>query len=458
MNRQLLLALGCVMLLAGWMSAFLYRSLPQSYDIYYLVPTLLLAFGMGFVLKVVSGRLTAVILALTAVASVLAVNTLYPSKGVTLLGIQKKLNSAMIGKPVTVQVRAADRGGIFSTDQTLAAFADIEVNLFARTPGPPRMLAFDTAGNLFVSIPKLDAVYLLRDDDQDGTADQALLVSADLDRPHGLVWMDDRLYVAEPSRLLELRDIDSDAKADLTRVILEGLPDDGGHWTRSLAMGGDGFLYLSVGSRCNACEEQDERRASILKIDPATGSAEIHATGLRNSVGLAFSADRQSLWASDNGRDNLGEDLPPDEINLIVAGGNYGWPYCFGAQQPDPELGKQAVCRETLPSTVALQAHSAPLGIAFGDRLAAPLKDRNSLYVAFHGSWNRRVPTGYKLVRIPFVDGQPTGEVEEFLSGWLADGKAWGRPVAPVVGPDGALYLSDDRANAIYRIRWKTQE
>ena len=458
MNRQLLLASGCLLLLAGWTSAFLYRSIPQSYDIYYLVPTLLFAFGMGVVLKVVSGRMTAVILSLTAVASIMMVNALYPSKGITFTAIQKRMDAAKSGNPITLQVAVDDRLEIFSAERQLRAFADLEVNLFALTPGPARMLAFDPAGNLFVSIPKLDAIYRLRDNDQDGHVDQSQLFSADLDRPHGLLWHNDRLYVAEPARLLELRDTDNDAKADQARVILEGLPDDGGHWTRSLAMGKDGSLYLSIGSRCNACEEPDQRRASVLKIDPETGSTESYATGLRNSVGLTFSADGLSLWASDNGRDHLGEDLPPDEINRLVAGGNYGWPYCFGAQVPDPALGNSAICRETLPLAVALQAHSAPLGITFGDQLAAPLKYRNSLFVALHGSWNRRVPTGYKLVRIPFVDGLPAGKAEEFLSGWLADGQAWGRPVAPVVGPDGALYLSDDRANAIYRIRWKTQE
>ncbi|HEY5673239.1 MAG TPA: PQQ-dependent sugar dehydrogenase [Malonomonas sp.] len=458
MNRQMLLALGCLMLLAGWMSAFLYRSLPQSSDIYYLVPTLLLAVGMGLVLKIVSGRLTAVVLALTAVASIMAVNAFYPSKGLTLLGIQKKMQSVKIGNPLTMQVREADRADLFSEELKLESFADIEINLFTQTPGPARMLAFDSVGNLLVSIPKLDAIYLFRDKDRDGYSDQAQLFSVNLDRPHGLVWQQDRLYVAETARLLELRDTDGDMKADQSRVILEGLPDDGGHWTRSLAMGADGLLYLSVGSRCNACEEQDKRRATILRVNPATGHSEVHATGLRNSVGLVFDAEGQNLWASDNGRDSLGEDLPPDEINRIVAGGNYGWPYCFGAQRPDPELANQAVCRETLSSAVDLQAHSAPLGIVFGDQLAAPLEYRNSLFVAYHGSWNRRVPTGYKLVRIPFVNGQPAGKAEEFLSGWLVDGQAWGRPVAPVVGPDGALYLSDDRANAIYRIRWKTQE
>ena len=458
MKRQLLLAGGCLLLLAGWMSAFLSRSVPQSHDIYYLIPTLFLAIGLGFVLKIVGGRLTAVVVALTAIAAIVAVNSLYPTQGITLSGFQKKLANAVVGKAIPLQVRDNDRSGAFAAERSLESFADIEVNLFARTPGPARMLVFDASGNLYVSIPKLDAIYRLRDADQDGYADQSMLYYADLDRPHGLVWHADRLYVAETSRLLELRDTDDDAKADQSRVILDGLPDDGGHWTRSLTMGRDGFLSLSVGSRCNACQEQDARRAAVLKIEPVSGKAEIYATGLRNSVGLTFSADGESLWGSDNGRDRLGDDLPPDEINLIVAGGDYGWPFCYGASLVDTNLGNEAVCRETLPSAVDLQAHSAPLGITFGDQLAAPQSYRNSLYVALHGSWNRSVPSGYKLIRIPFSEGQPVGSGKEFLSGWLVADNAWGRPVAPVVGPDGALYLSDDRANAIYRIRWPTEE
>ncbi len=192
----------------------------------------------------------------------------------------------------------------------------------------------------------------------------------------------------------------------------------------------------------------------MLRVDPATGKAEPFASGLRNTVGLAFNAAGDTLWGSDNGRDMLGDDLPPDEINHIVAGGDYGWPFCFGDQQPDPQLAGGRRCAETVPAAVALQAHSAPLGIAFGDRLQAPAEFRDSLYVALHGSWNRSVPTGYKLIRIPFKDGRPIGTASEFVAGWLTAGNAWGRPVAPLVGDDGNLYLSDDRAQAVYRISW----
>lgn len=455
MKRQLFLALGCLLLLAGWMSGFLLHSIPQNSNLYYFVPTLLLGIGMGLTFKFLSARMTAVVLALTAAASVMAINTLFPAEKISLHGLPVKIRKSLkTGRTLTIEVRKSDRKGAFAVDRTLQAYADVSVNLFARLPGPVRMMTSDPAGNIYVSIPKLGAIYLLKDADQDGYADQPILFHVGLDRPHGLQWHAGGLYVAETGRLLDVSDRDGDGVVDRERVILAGLPDNGGHWTRSLAMDRDGALYLSIGSRCNACEESDERRATVQKVDPATGSMTIFARGLRNSVGLAFAADGKTLWASDNGRDMLGDDLPPDEINRLVAGGDYGWPYCFGKQLVDPELGNETFCRQSIASAVDLPAHSAPLGIAFGDQLHAPEKFRNSLYVAFHGSWNRRVPTGYKLIRIPFAAGQPAGPGEEFLSGWLVHGKAWGRPVAPLVGKDGNLYLTDDRADAIYRIHW----
>lgn len=458
MKRQLLLTGGCVLLLAGWMSSFLAQSIPQVGDLYYLLPALLLGIGLGLVLKVLHWLRTIFVIALTALASILAVNQFFPSRNISITGFLQRMSEQVeLGAALPLEVHTHDQVDIFATERQLASPAAVKVQLFSRLPGPARMLAFDEQGRLYVSIPKLGAVYQLTDADGDGFADQPLLYHVGMDRPHGLVWHGDQLYVAEPARVLRLRDIDQDNQVDEVRVVLDDLPDDGGHWTRSLALGADGYLYLSVGSRCNACDEADPQRATVLRLDPATGEATVFATGLRNTVGLAFAADGQSLWGSDNGRDMLGDDLPPDEINQITAGGDYGWPYCYGKRIPDQELASSGSCEETIPSVVDLPAHSAPLGITFGHQLKAPAEFRNSLYVALHGSWNRSVPTGYKLIRIPFSSGQPNGTGKEFLSGWLQDGNAWGRPVAPLVGPDGNLYLSDDRSNAIYRVSWNQQ-
>ena len=459
MKKKLLLASGCFLLLAGWFSAFLLNSIPPDGNLYILGPTLLLGVGMGIMHKTVGAKLTALTLAFTALTALLFMNQLYPSRSVSISAFQQRMReSGQSGKSVPIIIKDSDRSGPFEGERFLESFADIDVHLFANLPGPVRMMTFDPAGNLYVTIPKLGAIYQLRDIDHDGHADKSILYHVGMDRPHGLLWDDGKLYVAETSQLLELEDTNQDNQVDQVRIILDGLPDDGGHWTRSLALGKDGFLYLSVGSRCNACEEGNSMRATVLKVNPTTGESSIFARGLRNSVGLTFSPDGQTLWGSDNGRDQLGDELPPDEINQIVAGEDYGWPNCYGQQVPDPELGSAERCQETVANTVDLPAHSAPLGITFGNRLNAPEEYRNSLYVAFHGSWNRSVPTGYKLIRIPYQNQQLGKSGKDFLRGWLVNGKVWGRPVAPVVGLDGNLYLSDDRAQAIYRISWKQTE
>ncbi|MEE4254081.1 MAG: PQQ-dependent sugar dehydrogenase [Desulfuromusa sp.] len=459
MKRQLLLAIGSSMLLAGWLSAFLLNTIPQSSTLYIIGPTLLLGVGMAVIRKTAGVKLTVVTLGLTALAALIAMNQLYPDKGIRIAALQKKQQVEMErGNSVSIVVRDSDRVDTFANPRFLETFSDIKVQLFARLPGPPRMMDFDSNGNLYVSIPDLGAIYKLTDVDSDGFSEQPILFHVGMDQPHGLAWSDDKLYVAETSQVLELRDTDQDNQADKVRLVMEGLPDDGGHWTRSVVVGKDGFLYLSVGSRCNACEEENSMRATILKIDPATGDSTIFAKGLRNTVGLSFSPDGGVLWGSDNGRDQLGDEIPPDEINQITADGDYGWPFCFGQQIPDPDLGSVERCELTIASHVDLPAHSAPLGITFGHSLNAPEEYKNSLYVALHGSWNRSEPTGYKLIRIPYENQHLDISGKDFIKGWLMDGKAWGRPVAPVVGPDGNLYLTDDRANAIYRISWNKQQ
>ena len=455
MQRQLLIVIGCSMLLVGWLTAFLLNTVPQSSTLYIIVPTLLLGVGMAVIRKTVGVKLTVVSVGLTALAALLMMNQLYPNKGVRFSIFQKR-NQVVTekGHSVPIAVRNSDRVDTFANPRFLESFADIKVQLFARLPGPPRMMDFDSSGNLYVSIPNLGAIYKLTDVDNDGFSDQPILFHVGMDHPHGLAWSDDKLYVAETSQLLELRDTDQDSQADKIRIVMEGLPDDGGHWTRTVVIGNDGFLYLSVGSRCNACEEANPMRAKILKVNPETGKTSIFAQGLRNTVGLTFSPDGEKLWGSDNGRDQLGDDIPPDEINQIIENGDYGWPFCYGRQTPDPVIGSTERCRQTIASMVDIQAHSAPLGITFGHNLNAPEEFNNSLYVALHGSWNRSEPTGYKLIRIPYAKKKMDSGGKEFLKGWLTDGQAWGRPVAPVVGPDGCLYLSDDLADVIYRISW----
>jgi glucose/arabinose dehydrogenase len=175
---------------------------------------------------------------------------------------------------------------------------------------------------------------------------------------------------------------------------------------------------------------------------------------LRNSVGLTWEPVKGEMWASDNGRDWLGDNLPPDEINIVKEGKDYGWPYCYGDRIPDPKFNDRRRCRNTVAPMVELQAHSAPLGLTFYDGDLFPEEFKGDLFVAYHGSWNRSVPTGYKLVRIRIRDGQPEG-IEDFATGWLQGTEVLGRPVDVLVGPDGSLYVSDDRRGIIYKIAYR---
>lgn len=357
---------------------------------------------------------------------------------------------------VSVEVRLppGPRPWPFENPRNLMVPPGFEVTLFASGLGRPRMMAFGPEGNLYVSVPMEDRVIVLPDRDHDGAADEKVVFAEGLARPHGLAFRDGELLVVESGRLLALKDRDGDLRADAKRVVSADIPIGGGHWTRSVATApGDG-IFVSAGSTCNVCVEEDFRRAAVLRFSPDGGSAKLFASGLRNTVGLAVHPETGELWGVDNGRDWLGDELPPEELNRIVSKGDYGWPYCYGHRVPDPDLGSRRRCRSTTPPEAEFQAHSAPLGIAFGYGLAFPSPYRDVLYIAYHGSWNRTKPTGYKLVGVPFKDGGPSGPPFDFATGWLVHekGEFWGRPVAPVVGPDGALYLSDDFAGAVYRI------
>ncbi len=358
------------------------------------------------------------------------------------------------GKKVRVRlsVPAKYRKGAFGKPRYLNVPPGFKVSVFSALLSGPRFMAVGPDGHIYVSLPAEGKIVVLPDKNRDGVADRAVVFASGLNRPHGLVWQGSDLNVAESSALMLLRDEDGDMKADVRQALTDEIPGGGGHWTRSVAAGPTGKVYVSAGSSCNACEEKDERRAAILRFGNNGNGTKIYATGLRNSVGMAFHPGKGELWAVDNGRDGLGDDIPPEELNKIIDGGDYGWPYCYGDRTPDPELGSPWRCKNTIPPVVSMQAHSAPLGITFGYGLKFPEGYKDVLYIAFHGSWDRSTPTGYKLVGVVFRDGKPEGMPFDFVTGWLDGMEYWGRPVAPVVGPDGALYLSDDHAGAVYRI------
>ena len=348
-------------------------------------------------------------------------------------------------------------GARAAPESRLTLPSGFRIEEFASGFGPTRFMTIDPTGTLLVSTPGRGRVVALPDRNRDGRADTVVTVAEGLELPHGLAFKDGQLYVAETGRVRRFRYDPATLKATDPTIVVPNLPPGGGHWTRTIAFGRDGRLYVSVGSSCNVCTEHDPRRAAITRYN-ADGSGEARfATGLRNAVGLAFHPETGELWATVNERDWRGDDLPPDYITEVKDGAFYGWPDCFAvggrAVVDRGANGSAERCgRMTLP-TIEIQGHSAPLGLAFYTGAEFTPAYRGSLFVAYHGSWNRSVPTGYKVVRVPFKGGRPSGPVEDFATGWLQGGSVQGRPVGLQMGADGALYLSTD--DTIYRISYR---
>jgi len=331
-----------------------------------------------------------------------------------------------------------------------------QLSVYAEGLTRARFMAFGPDGTLYVgTTSRAGTVWALPDRNQDGKADEVIAFAEGLRSPHSVAWHGEWLYVGETHRVIRLRDTDGDLRADEQEVVVADLPAGGQHSTRTVGFGPDGGLYVSVGSSCNVCKEDDPRRAAILRFNSEGGEPlSTYARGLRNAVGFTWHPETKEMWATDNGRDWLGDDLPPEELDLIRAGDDHGWPYCYGNRVPDPDLGSEERCAKTQPATFEMQAHSAPLGLAFYTGEQFPEEYRGDLFVAFHGSWNRSVPTGYKVVRVRFRDGRPVG-IEDFVDVWLEGGRVTHRPVDVKTGPDGALYISDDRGGTVFRVTYR---
>ena len=330
-----------------------------------------------------------------------------------------------------------------------------EISLFAHGLGAPRVMAEAPAGEIVVSHMTGGPALVLSDHDSDGVADNVTPLLTGLNVPHGLAFVGDSLYVAETDRLLRVDPWD-DPSSVREIAALPAANDDAGHpnhKTRSIAVGPDQRLYVSVGSICDACIESDPNRGAILRFNLDGSGGERYASGLRNAVGMAFEPATDRLWVMENGSNGLGDELPPDEINTVqVSGGDFGWPFCYGAREVQPPLGSPERCAGTVPSALDLPAHIAPLGLTFVPPGIFPATYDGDLFVALHGSALREEPVGYSLVHVPVQDGQPQVPVE-FVRGWLVGDDSWGRPMQPLFVRDGSLLLSDDKAGVVYRIR-----
>lgn len=328
-------------------------------------------------------------------------------------------------------------------------------NIFASGLDNPRFIAFGPDGVLYAAERERDRIVALPDRDGNGQADEVRVFAAGLNQPHSLVFHEGAWYVGVPTGVIRLMDSDGDGQADEREILIDDYPTSGAHTTRTVEFLPDGRMVVSVGSSCNVCLEEDPRRAAVLVYDgPQATGERIFASGLRNAVGLDIHPETGELWATNNGRDFMGDDLPPETVYIVRDDVDYGWPGCHSGNIIDPEFGGPDACQDVGQPVVQMQAHSAPLGLTFYDGEAFPDEYQGDLFIAFHGSWNRSVPTGYKVVRLPLQGNQPAGPVEDFAVGWLDEetGEASGRPVGLAVGPDGALFVSDDKGGFIYRI------
>ena len=358
--------------------------------------------------------------------------------------------------------------------------AGFEISVFAKNLQSPRMMAFDKNGNLFVSSNSTDQVFMLPDVNKDGVAEATVLVSDQLNAPNGLVFLGEDLLVANQNGVVKLTQ--NNGKWSAPSPFVKDLP-AGHHTVKTIKIGPDQHLYINVGSSCNVCAEDDPLRATILRYtldakpaggkDNTTKNAEkpIWAQGLRNSQGFAWHPKTNTMYATNNGSDmrsltkngKVSDEIPPEHINEIVAGKHYGWPYCWADNKnpatlmQDPNfvanvnLGGADFCQTATPPVITVTSHSTPIGITFLDKTNWPTEFKTDAIVALHGSWNRQQLSGYKLVRLVFKDNKPI-QVVDFATGWLNNNQAWGRPVDAITGPDGALYVSDDRAGYIYKI------
>ena len=352
----------------------------------------------------------------------------------------------------TVTVACAASGAAPPPVERLTLPPGFKVGVFAYPVPGARSLTLGSRGTVFVGTRDEGVVYAIRDEDHNGHAESIRTFASGLDRPNGVAFRDGALYVAEVSRILRFDAAESClvGRGD-ARVVIDSLPRDRHHSWKFIAFGPDGRLYVPVGAPCNVCRREDERYASISSVDADGSKLAIVAHGVRNTVGFDWHPESRELWFTDNGRDMMGDDAPPDELNRASRSGlHFGYPFCHSGV-PDPEFGAGRSCREFVPPVQALGPHVAALGMRFYTGAMFPAEYRNQIFIAEHGSWNRTRKIGYR-VSLVRLDGGRAISYEGFAKGWLEGEQAWGRPVDVLVLPDGSLLVSDDEAGAVYRI------
>jgi glucose/arabinose dehydrogenase len=348
----------------------------------------------------------------------------------------------------------------------IPAYADVQldvvelpsgfsIDVYAQGVENARQMVRGSGGTIFVGSRRAGKLWALTDSDGDQHAETVRLIDEDLKMPSGLEFLDGSLYVGALDRVLRYDHIESLLDSPPEPVVVSDvLPDKEHHGWKYLRFGPDGKLYIPIGVPCNMCEE--DGFGEIRRMNPDGSEMEVYAGGVRNSVGLAFHPENGQLWFTDNGKDMLGDDIPADELNHApTAGMHFGIPYCHQGDLLDEEFGEGKSCDDYTAPVAKLQAHGAALGLAFyaGDMFPAEYKNR--LFITQHGSWNRTEKVGYRIIMLDVSADGAVLSHQVFASGWLQDEKSWGRPNDVLVMPDGALLVSDDQANVIYRVSYK---
>ena len=328
------------------------------------------------------------------------------------------------------------------------------IRVYAKGVPGARSLSLSPSGTLFVGTRSSGRVYAVRDEDGNHKAERIIILASGLNRPNGVAFKDGDLYVAEVSRILRYRNIEAHLdNPPSPEIVNDAFPTDRAHGWKFIRFGPDSLLYVPVGAPCNICASPDPY-ASIGRLDPSTGDFEVVSRGVRNSVGFDWHPETGEMWFTENGRDWMGDDLPPDELNRVTADGqHFGYPYCHGTDIADPAFGAQRGCGEFIAPVQELGPHVAALGMRFYTGNMFPAEYRNQIFIAEHGSWNRTRKIGYRLTLVRLAaDGAVS--YEPFAEGWLQGESNWGRPVDVLVMSDGSLLVSDDQAGLIYRISY----
>lgn len=355
---------------------------------------------------------------------------------------------------ISFSVKAENNEAILKQLQLPVGFS---ISLFAEGLPNARSLTLGDNGVIFVGTRQQGDVYAVQDTDGDGKADKQFVLATGLYMPNGVAYKDGSLYVAETNRIIRFDNIiDNLANPPKPVVVYDGFPSDRHHGWKYLRFGPDGKLYTAVGAPCNICEPEKDIYATLVRLNADGSELEILAHGIRNTVGFDWQPGSNALFFTENGRDHLGDDVPPDELNLwSEIGQHFGYPYCHGGFIADPEFGTKRNCDEFVSPAWKFKAHKAPLGMRFYRGGQFPERFKHQLFVAQHGSWNRSEPHGYRVAMVNFENGKPVAE-QSFISGWLtASGKVLGRPVDILELADGSLLVSDDNLGVIYKVEYK---